>query len=478
MRNTKIVATLGPASDSEETIRALIEAGVDVFRLNASHGSQAEHGERIRKVRATTKALGVEVGILLDLQGPKIRLGKFQSGGAVLREGDWFTLTTEEVLGNAERASVSYARLAEEVRPNDRILLADGAVELQVVDSGGTAIRCRVVRGGAIADRKGVNLPGVAIQAPALTKKDMADLRFGIEAGVDMIALSFVRRREDVVRLRLFLEEAEAELPVIAKIEKPEGWQNFDEILEESDGVMVARGDLGVEMALERVPFIQKAIIERARRRGRFVITATQMLESMVDSAVPTRAEVSDVANAIYDGTDAVMLSAETSAGRYPVEAARWMARIAEETDSRLKGRGFQPLPHPERPTPPEIVADAASRAAEIAQPAAIVVLTASGHTARLVARCRPPVPILAFTRSGRVVRQLSVVYGVRALEAPPLESTDSVLAALDGLLQTGGGLQDGQTVILLAGLPIERMSPANIMMLHRVGELASLRGA
>lgn len=369
MRNTKIVATLGPASDSEETIRALIEAGVDVFRLNASHGSQAEHGERIRKVRAITKALGVEAGILLDLQGPKIRLGKFQSGGAVLRQGDWFTLTTEEVLGNAERASVSYARLAEEVRPNDRILLADGAVELQVVDSSGTAIRCRVVRGGAIADRKGVNLPGVAIQAPALTKKDMADLRFGIEAGVDMIALSFVRRREDVVRLRLFLEEAEAELPVIAKIEKPEGWQNFDEILEESDGVMVARGDLGVEMALERVPFIQKAIIERARRRGRFVITATQMLESMVDSAVPTRAEVSDVANAIYDGTDAVMLSAETSAGRYPVEAARWMARIAEETDSRLKGRGFQPLPHPERrrrrkswPTPPRAPRKSLSR--------------------------------------------------------------------------------------------------------------------
>jgi pyruvate kinase len=478
MRNTKIVATLGPASDSEETIRALLEAGVDVFRLNASHGSQAEHGGRIRKVRAIAGELGLEAGVLLDLQGPKIRLGRFEGGAALLREGDWFTLTAEEVLGTAERASVSYPRLPEEVKPNDRILLADGTVELRVVDSSASSVRCRVVRGGAVSDRKGVNVPGVAIQAPSLTKKDMSDLRFGIEAGVDMVALSFVRRREDVVRLRLFLEEAEAPLPVIAKIEKPEGWHNFDEILEESDGVMVARGDLGVEMALERVPFIQKAIIERARRRGRFVITATQMLESMVDSAVPTRAEVSDVANAIYDGADAVMLSAETSTGRYPVEAARWMARIAAETDSLLRRQGLEPLPHSDPPAPPEIIADAASRAAGIAQPAAIAVLTTSGRTARLVARYRPPVPILAFTRSDRIVRQLSVVYGVRAFRAPLVESTDSVLAAVDELLQSKAGLGAGQTVILLAGLPIERMGPANILMLHRVGEIAAVRRA
>ncbi len=478
MRNTKIVATLGPASESEGTIRGLIEAGVEVFRFNASHGSQAEHGERMRRVRAIARTLGVEVGLLLDLQGPKIRLGRFEGGGAVLREGDWFTLSTQEVMGTAARAAVSYARLPEEVKPDDRILLADGAVELRVVDAGGNEIRCRVVRGGAVADRKGVNLPGVAIQVPSLTRKDMADLRFGIEAGVDMIALSFVRRREDVVRLRLFLEEAEANLPVIAKIEKPEAWENFDEILEESDGVMVARGDLGVEMALERVPSIQKAIIERARRRGRFVITATQMLESMVDSAVPTRAEVSDVANAVYDGTDALMLSAETSAGRYPVEAARWMARIAEETDLQLRRRGFERPPHPGQPAPPEIVAEAASRASEIARPAAIVVLTAGGRTARLVARYRPPVPILAFTRSADVVRQLSVVYGVRAFEAPPLRSTDSLLAAVDGLLEDRGNLQAGQTVILLAALPVERLSPANIMMLHRVGEIARPHGA
>jgi pyruvate kinase len=477
MRNTKIVATLGPASDSGHTVRALLEVGVDVFRLNASHGSQSEHGDRIRKVRSIAAELGTEAGILLDLQGPKIRLGRFEGGGAVLRQGDWFTLTTEEVLGTSERATVSYSRLPEDVRPNDRILLADGAVELRVAGADGAAVRCQVVSGGAVGDRKGVNLPGVAIQTPSLTKKDMSDLRFGIDAGVDMVALSFVRRREDLLRLRLFLEELETNLPVVAKIEKPEAWQNFEEILEESDGVMVARGDLGVEVALERVPFIQKAIIERSRNRGRFVITATQMLESMTESPVPTRAEVSDVANAIYDGTDAVMLSAETSVGRYPVEAARWMARIVAETDTLTGRRGFQQMPHTAAPASPEIVADAAYRAASIAQPAAIVVLTASGNTARLVARYRPPVPIFAFTRSERVVRQLSVVYGVRAAEAPLLRSTDSVLAGIDSLLQDGRGLKPGDPVILIAGLPIERMGPANIMMLHRVGEIARFHG-
>lgn len=473
MRNTKIVATLGPASEAEETIRAMIEAGVDVFRLNASHGSQAEHGERIRRIRSLAANLGTQVGILLDLQGPKIRLGCFEGGSALLEEGAPFTLTPAEVPGTSERASVSYPRLAEEVRPGDRILIADGAVELRVIGSDADSIRCQVTRGGLVQDRKGVNLPGVPIRAPSLTRKDMSDLRFGLEAGIDLVALSFVRQREDLVRLRLFLEELEAPLPVVAKIEKPEAWQNFDGILEESDGVMVARGDLGVEVALERVPFIQKAIIDRARRRGRFVITATQMLESMIESPVPTRAEVSDVANAIYDGTDAVMLSAETSVGRYPVEAVRWMARIVAETENPTRDRGFQELPLASSPTPAEIVADAAYRAASVARPAAIVVLTTSGNTARLVARYRPPVPIFAFTLSERVVRQLAPVYGVRAVEAPLLRATDSVLADVDTLLRERLGLAPGETVILLAGLPIERMGPANLMMLLRVGEIA-----
>jgi pyruvate kinase len=351
-------------------------------------------------------------------------------------------------------------------------LIADGSVELRVSSRDATDVVCEVVRGGPIGDRKGVNLPGVQVSSPALTKKDMTDLRSGLEAGIDLVALSFVRRRDDILRLRLFLEEQDASVPVIAKIEKPEAWDNIDQIIEEADGVMVARGDLGVEMALERVPGIQKAIIERARYRGRFVITATQMLESMVENAVPTRAEVSDVANAIYDGTDAVMLSAETSTGKHPAEAARWMARIAEEAEQSSRNPEFEQLPHGPDPTPSEIVADAAYRAASLAQPAAIVALTASGSTARLVARYRPQVPVFAFTLSGRTVGQLSVIYGVRAVPVPKLASTDDLLVEIDGLLQTQGRLKRGDRVIFLAGLPIEKMGPANVMMLHRVGEM------
>ena len=399
-------------------------------------------------------------------------LQTFEGGGAVLKEGAAFAITVEEVQGTAERASINYARFAEDVTPGDKVLIADGTVELRAIATDGTEVRCEVVRGGFVGNRKGVNLPGVRVSSQALTRKDMTDLRSGLEAGIDLVALSFVRRRDDLLRLRFFLEEQEASIPIIAKIEKLEAWDNIDQIVEESDGVMVARGDLGVEMALERVPGIQKAIIERARYRGRFVITATQMLESMVENAVPTRAEVSDVANAIYDGTDAVMLSAETSTGKYPIEAARWMARIAEEAERSSHSLEFQQLPHGASPTPPEIIADAAYRACSIAQPAAIVTLTTSGSTARLVARYRPSVPVFAFTLSDRIVGQLSVIYGVRAIPVPKFESTDDQLAEIDGLLQTRSGLKRGDWVILLAGLPLEKLGPTNVMMLQRVGEM------
>ena len=472
MRNTKIVATLGPASEDPEVIRKLMEAGVDVFRLNASHGSQPEHERKILAVRQLAGQLGRPVGVLLDLQGPKIRLGEFEGGGCVLRPGDLFTITTEEIAGNAQRASVNYGKFAEDVKPGDRILIADGSVELNVVDTDGTVARSVVVTGGFVGDRKGVNLPGVQVSTPSLTKKDMSDLRFGLRLGVDMVALSFVRKRDDVLRLRLFLEEQEAHLPIIAKIEKPEGWDNFDQILEESDGVMVARGDLGVELALEKVPSIQKSIIERSRRVGKFVITATQMLESMVSKPVPTRAEVSDVANAIQDGTDAVMLSAETSTGRYPVEAVKMMARIAVEADNAYQAAGFRQLAVTPNPNPSEIVADAAYRAASIAKPEAIVAFTASGYTARLVARYRPPVPIYTFTPSESVVRQLSVVYGVRPVWVEPTRSSDELLIELDQLLQTKAGLKLNDKVIILAGLPMAKMGPTNVMKMHRVGEL------
>ncbi|MBC8167909.1 MAG: pyruvate kinase, partial [Bryobacteraceae bacterium] len=342
---TKIVATLGPVTDTPEQIRALVDAGVDVFRMNASHGTQEDHGRRIEIVRKIEADLGIHIGILLDLQGPKIRLGTFEGGGTELPTGGQFRITTDQVTGTAERASTTYKDFVKDVQPGNRVLLADGTVGMKCISKTDTDAICEVLHGGPIFDRQGINLPGAEISASSLSKKDIADLRFGLQAGVDIVALSFVRKRDDVLRLRMYLEEADAHVMVVSKIEKPEAWLNLDAILEESDGVMVARGDLGVEMALEKVPFVQKSIIERARKHGKFVITATQMLESMVNSPVPTRAEVSDVANAIYDGTDAVMLSAETSKGKYPVEAAAMMARISIESEERLREGGFKETP-------------------------------------------------------------------------------------------------------------------------------------
>jgi pyruvate kinase len=330
-----------------------------------------------------------------------------------------------------------------------------------------------VISGGPIGDRKGINLPGVEVSTSSLTKKDVADLRFGLEAGVDFVALSFVRKRDDVLKLRLYLEESDARVQIIAKIEKPEAWKNLDQILEESDGVMVARGDLGVEMALEKVPFIQKSIIERARKHGKFVITATQMLESMIEHPYPTRAEVSDIANAIYDGTDAVMLSAETSSGQYPVEATRMMARIALEAEASIRNEGFKNPPQREgRPSYAEIMADTAYRAARMQGATAIIVFTASGSSARLVSRFRPPVPIYAFTGSEVVARQLSVIYGVRPVLSPDPTTTDEMVGVMDRMLLERGLVKDRDSVVFIAGQPIGRPGTTNFVKLHRIGEL------
>ncbi len=299
MTNTKIVATLGPASSSPEMIRKLMTAGVDVFRLNASHGTVEERSAAVKEIRAAAAERGVNTGILLDLQGPKIRVGTFEGGRALLEEGAEFSITTEEVQGNAQRTFTTYKDFARDVKGGDRVLLADGAMELKVIDTDGVSARCKVITGGIIKDKKGINLPGVQLSTPSMTRRDMENLSAGLEAGVDLVALSFVRRPSDVLRLRLFLEERGSNVPIIAKIEKPEAVDNIKDILSESDGVMVARGDLGVECPMEKVPFIQKSIIESARRAGKFVITATQMLESMIENPFPTRAEVSDVANAI-----------------------------------------------------------------------------------------------------------------------------------------------------------------------------------
>ena len=472
MRTTKIVATLGPSTDTPESIRKLLEAGVDVFRLNASHGTQEDHGRRMNIVRELAAASGQHVAVLLDLQGPKIRLGTFENGGCHLETGTHFRITTEPVVGNCSRASTTYKDFVKDVKPGNQVLLADGSVELRVLDTMETDAICEVVSGGRISDRKGINLPGVDVSASSLSKKDISDLRFGLEAGIDFVALSFVRRRDDVLRLRLYLEEADSHVQIVAKIEKPEGWTNLDAILDESDGVMVARGDLGVEVALEKVPFIQKSIIERARKHGKFVITATQMLESMVENPYPTRAEVSDIANAIYDGTDAVMLSAETSAGKYPVESARMMAKIAREAEASITIQGFKDPPRGEHtPTYQETMADMAYRCARMQGAAAIVCFTASGSSARLVSKFRPPVPIYAFTGSELVARQLSMIYGVRPIVVADPVSTDAMVLLLDETLLGKGLLKLRDNIVFMAGQPIGRPGTTNFVKLHRMGD-------
>ena len=472
MRTTKIVATLGPATDTKEAIRQLLEAGVDVFRLNASHGTQEDLGRWIKIVRELAGEMEQHVGILLDLQGPKIRLGTFENGGCIIPTGGEFRITTDVVAGTCERASTTYKDFIKDVKPGDRILLADGSVELRVRTKSGTDAICAVVSGGPISDRKGINLPGVDVSASSLSKKDLSDLRFGLEAGIDFVALSFVRKRDDVLRLRLHLEEADSHVQIIAKIEKPEAWNNIEEILDETDGVMVARGDLGVEMALEKVPFIQKSIIERARKHGKFVITATQMLESMVENPFPTRAEVSDIANAIYDGTDAVMLSAETSVGKYPVEAAAMMAKIALEAEASLRHDGFKDPPLRETsPTYQETMADMAYRCGRMQGATAIVCFTASGSSARLVSKYRPPVSVCAFTGSASVARQLSIIYGVRPIVVPDPVSTDAMVLQLDSTLLERGFVKLRDTVVFMAGQPIGRPGTTNFVKLHRMGD-------
>jgi pyruvate kinase len=465
-RSTKIVATLGPASDP--LLARLFAAGVDVFRLNASHGTQQEHAARIESVRALAQDSGRFPAILLDLQGPKIRLGAFADGGCTLAAASEFIITVEPVSGDCHRASTGYSHFARDVKAGDRILLADGTVELEAITSDPKSVRTRVLRGGPIRDRQGINLPGAALRLPCLSDKDLADVQFGLAQGVDMIALSFVRTPGDVRMLRAELKGAD--IPIIAKIEKPQAWDNIDSILDEADGVMVARGDLGVEMALEKVPRIQKAIIRRARRKGRFVITATQMLESMVQNPTPTRAEVSDVANAIYDGTDAVMLSAETSLGKYPVESVAFMTRIAAETETSIRNRGYQEPPADPEPGNAEIVANAAYRAAREAKASAVIVFTSSGSSARLVSRYRPPVPIYAFTPNTTVARQLAVNYGITAILAPVVGSFDQMMAQMDSTLLERGYAKQGDAVVFVAGQPIGRAGSTNLMKLHRVG--------
>ena len=470
MRRTKIVCTIGPATASPEMIRQLVEAGMNVARLNFSHGAWEEHAGVIASLRQISARKHVPVAILQDLQGPKIRLGTFRGGRVSLAAGAEFLITTRPMEGTAAQASTTYDHLPRDVKPGDRILLADGVIELTVLESTEDAVRCRVVVGGEISDHKGINLPGVAVSASSMTAKDREDLRFGLEHGVDAIAVSFVRGPADVLEAKKLIAEAGADTPVIAKLEKPEAIQHLAEILEVSDGVMVARGDLGVELPLEEVPLIQKEIIRRARAHAIPVITATQMLESMIGNPRPTRAEASDVANAILDGTDAVMLSAETAVGRYPIETVRVMSRIAVKVEAALPQLAAG-APFERASTFPDVISEAACRAASGVRARAIVAFTQSGFTARLLAKYRPEVPVLAFSPSDTVRRRLCLYWGVVPKAIRPIQHTHEMVEEIEALLLAENAVQVDDALVIVAGVPLFVRGTTNLIKLHRVEE-------
>jgi len=476
MRRTKIICTLGPASDSEEKIAALIRTGMNVVRLNFSHGTQAEHAETIARVRRVARELNQPLPILQDLQGPKIRTGRLRQGAPVeLVAGAEFSLTTREVEGTAQIVSTTYTGLPADVQPGDRLLLDDGLLELRVERVNGTEVFTRVVHGGCLKEHKGINLPGIIVNTPSLTEKDRADLAFGIAQQVDYVALSFVRRADDIADIKRVLAEIggpnAAKLPVIAKLEKPAALDNLEEIIACAEGVMVARGDLGIELSPQQVPTAQKRIIEAANRQRKIVITATQMLESMILNPLPTRAEVSDVANAIFDGTDAVMLSAETAVGAYPIEAVKMMAAIIEEAEAHITEWGRWHGIAESTSDDSVALARAARELAQDRDVSAIALFTHTGRNAIIMSKARPRVPILAFTPDPQTYLRLSILWNVTPYLVPQAESVEAMLAHVEAAMLNQSPIRPGEQVILIAGLPASKMLPANFILLHTVGQ-------
>jgi pyruvate kinase len=471
-RHSKIVCTLGPATNSPRMIRRLLEAGMDVARLNFSHGTHETHAQSIAMVHAAAAELGKTVGILADLQGPKIRTGALAGGGTVnLRSGQQFIITTAKILGDSTRVNTTFRPLPREVKAGDRILLSDGLIELRVEKVRGQEVICRVVNGGPLGENKGINLPGVKLRVPALTSKDRIDLRFALDHNVDFIAASFVRRPEDVLLAKALIRRAKKDTPVISKLEKPEAIENLEGILRVSDGVMVARGDLGVEMNPETVPVVQKNIIARAREFRRPVITATQMLESMTQNPRPTRAEASDVANAIFDGSDAVMLSAETASGKYPIEAVSMMARIIHEAEASI-----QEYPRPttaqERLKVAETVAELVCHASRELHMKLIAVFTHSGFTARLVSRYRPLVPIVAFSPEASTRRRMSLFWGVTSRHISDIKKIDGLAEVAEKRLLEERLVKKGDVIGIVAGTPMGIRGTTNFMKFHVIGGL------
>ncbi|MCD6451504.1 MAG: pyruvate kinase [Acidobacteria bacterium] len=473
MARVRIVATIGPASANKGTLKRMIESGMNIARLNFSHGSLREHKEKIRLIREAASEVGRPVAILADLQGPRIRIGDLPQP-MTLKEGEEVILAPKEKGLGEGRLPTDYEKLASDLSPGDPILVDDGEIELTVLESIGDEVRCRVKVGGEVSSHKGINLPGVEVSAPALTDKDKADLKFALAEGVDYIAISFVKRKEDILEAKRLIEEEGADVPVIAKIERAQAIGRLTEILEVADGVMVARGDLGVELPLEEVPPLQKRMINEANRRGILVITATQMLESMTDSPRPTRAEVSDVANAVFDGTDAVMLSGETAAGRYPIRAVDMMREIIEEAEKHgefFVGPSFNAHLLPDRFLLSDSLCAAASSAASILKAKAVVVMTQSGLTARLVSKYRPEVPIVAFTPNERIYRRMSLYWGVSPRMIEEIREVAPLIKRMEERLMAEDRFSEGDTVVIILGFPVASRPPANLLKLHRIGE-------
>ena len=456
--STKIICTLGPGSSDEATLRAMIDAGMDVARLNFSHGSHEEHAAVFARLRGLADELGCHIATLADLQGPKIRVGELQGGQPVeLKTGAEFCITTEALVGTAERVSTTYTHLAEDVCPGDRILLDDGLLELRVKSKTKTDVTCEVVTGGMLGEHKGINLPGVQVSAPSVTEKDRADLEFALDLGVDYVALSFVRRPEDVLELRELCRRASGVTPIIAKLEKPEALSRLAEIVAVADAIMIARGDLAVELSPEQVPVWQKRIIAECALQSKPVITATQMLESMKDNPQPTRAEASDVANAIFDGTDAVMLSAETAVGKYPVETVAMMRRIAavaEQEQARWRHREWLAEPEDQEFTIPEAISRSATQVACDVGAKAIIAFTESGSTARMASKRRPRVPIFACTPLAATARRCSLYWGVLPLIVPDVTDMEQMIRLTGQEVKGLGTVQAGDRVVITAGVP------------------------
>src|SRR3954447_8582810 len=469
MRRAKIVATLGPATSSYDNIRAIIDAGVDVARMNLSHGSYEVHEGVYANVRKAADDAGKPVAVLVDLQGPKIRLGKFEAGPYELAEGDIFKITTEDIIGTKEISSTTFKGLPNDVKPGDYLLIDDGKVRVRVVSVDGEVVTTEVIVAGPVSNNKGINLPGVAVNVPALSEKDEADLRWGLRLGADLIALSFVRNAADIERVHEIMAEEGRKVPVVAKIEEPQAVEALEEIIEAFDAIMVARGDLGVELPLEAVPIVQKRAVELARRAAKPVIVATQMLESMISSPVPTRAETSDVANAVLDGADAVMLSGETSVGEYPTVTVSTMARIVASTEDHGLERI---LPLGTRPrTQSGTITLAAVEVADFVEAKFLCVFTESGESARRMSRIRSRIPILAFTPEESVRRRMSLFWGVESFVVGRVTHTDQMVSQVDEALKSTGRAVDGDKVIIISGSPPGLPGTTNDIRVHIMGD-------